>query len=99
VFYLGLFRCLAQHDVRYLLVGGLAMNLLGVPRITMDIDLLLALDAASLDAFIQCARVLRLRHQIPEPLEALKDPERHSAGRQQDIANVEHLERIQAQRG
>ncbi|HTT36494.1 MAG TPA: nucleotidyl transferase AbiEii/AbiGii toxin family protein [Burkholderiales bacterium] len=163
MFYLDLFRCLAQHDVRYLLVGGLAMNLLGVPRLTMDIDLLLALDDANLDAFIQCARALRLRPQIPEPLEALKDPERRrawseekrliafallgatpqvpvvdvllqhpldfdaafgraelrdaegvtvrvasvqdmislkrSAGRQQDIADVEHLARIQAQRG
>ncbi len=30
MFYLDLFRCLQKHDVRYLLAGGLAMNLHGV---------------------------------------------------------------------
>ncbi len=76
MFYLDLFRCLAQNDVRYLLVGGLAMNLLGVPRLTMDVDLLLGLDDANVDAFIRCAETLRLRPQIPEPLAALRDPQR-----------------------
>jgi hypothetical protein len=76
VFYLDLFRCLAQHDVRYVLVGGLAMNLLGVPRLTMDVDLLLGLEESNVDAFIRCAKALSLRPQVPEPLEALRDPER-----------------------
>jgi hypothetical protein len=35
VFYPDLFRCLAQHDVRYVPVGGLAMNLLGVHAFTL----------------------------------------------------------------
>ncbi len=44
MFYLEVFRALEEHKVRYLLVGGLAMNLHGVPRMTMDIDLVIALD-------------------------------------------------------
>ncbi len=39
MFYLDLFKALEKHKVRYLLVGGLAMNLHGVPRATMDVDL------------------------------------------------------------
>jgi hypothetical protein len=39
MFYLDLFRSLNDHQVRYLLVGGLAMNLHGVPRMTMDVNL------------------------------------------------------------
>jgi hypothetical protein len=52
------------------------MNLLGVPRLTMDVDLLLGLDEANVDAFIRCANALGLRPRIPEPLAALRDPER-----------------------
>lgn len=74
MFYIDLFRCLHEHRVRYLLVGGLAMNLHGVPRMTMDVDIVLALDDANLDAFMACARQLRLKPQAPVPLESLKDP-------------------------
>jgi hypothetical protein len=33
------FRALAFHKVRYLIVGGAAMNLHGIPRLTDDLDL------------------------------------------------------------
>ena len=79
MFYLDLFRSLHEHNVRYLLVGGLAMNLHGVPRMTMDVDLVLALDDANLDAFIACARALGLKPQAHVQLEALKDPAQRKA--------------------
>jgi hypothetical protein len=75
MFYLDLFKCLHEHKVRYLLAGGLAMNLHGVPRMTMDVDLLLALDDTNIDGFIECARELGLKPQAPVALEGLKDPE------------------------
>lgn len=75
MFYIDLFRGLHEHHVRYLLVGGLAMNLHGVPRMTMDVDIVLALDDANLDAFIACARKLGLKPVAPVPLESLKNPE------------------------
>ena len=79
MFYLDLFRCLHTRDVRYLLAGGLAMNLHGVPRMTMDIDLVIALDDANVDAFLECARELELKPQAPILLESLKDADqRHS---------------------
>lgn len=79
MFYLELFRCLHAHDVRYLLAGGLAMNLHGVPRMTMDIDLVLALDDANVDAFLACARELGLTPQAPVPLESLKDADQRAS--------------------
>ena len=75
MFYVDLFRCLHSHRVRYLLAGGLAMNLHGVPRMTMDVDLLLALDDANIDSFLLCARELALSPQAPVPLQSLKDPD------------------------
>jgi hypothetical protein len=74
VFYLDLFKCLHAREVRYLVAGGLAMNLHGVPRMTMDIDLVLALDEANVDSFLACARELGLKPQAPVPLESLRDP-------------------------
>jgi hypothetical protein len=75
MFYLDLFRALNDHQVRYLLVGGLAMNLHGVPRMTMDVDLVLAMDEDNLDRFIGCAGAIGLTPLAPVPLAALKDVE------------------------
>lgn len=36
-----IFASLHRHDVKYLLCGGLAVNLYGIPRMTADIDLLI----------------------------------------------------------
>jgi len=73
MFYLDLFIALDRHQVNYLVVGGLAMNLHGVPRMTMDIDLILALDEANLDRFIACAEALHLHPVAPVSLADLKD--------------------------
>jgi hypothetical protein len=71
MFYLDLFKCLAKHRVRYLLVGGLAMNLHGVPRMTMDVDIVLALDEQNLKLFLDAARELKLKPSVPVEMEDL----------------------------
>lgn len=35
------FRCLHAHDVKYIVIGGIAAALHGVPRATFDLDLLI----------------------------------------------------------
>ncbi|MBN2093330.1 hypothetical protein JW964_27145 [candidate division KSB1 bacterium] len=39
--YLDVFRSLKKHDVRYLVIGGIASILYGVPRATFDLDILI----------------------------------------------------------
>ena len=73
MFYLDLFKALEKHEVRYLLVGGLAMNLHGVPRATMDVDIVLALDPANLKSFLDMAKALRLRPVAPLNMDGLLD--------------------------
>ncbi len=73
--YLDLFQALHDHKVRYLLIGGLAMNLHGVPRMTMDVDLVLVMDEPNLDHFIACADELKLVPSVPVPIAALKNAE------------------------
>jgi hypothetical protein len=73
LFYLDLLGALERHHVRYLLVGGLAMNLHGVPRMTMDVDIMVALDGANLEHFIRLAGELGLSPTLPITLEELGD--------------------------
>lgn len=73
MFYLELFRELEAKKVRYLLVGGIAMNLHGVPRMTMDVDIILAMDEANLRAFLGVADCLGLQPVAPVRKESLLD--------------------------
>lgn len=73
MFYLDLFRELQKHEVQYLVVGGIAINLHGVERATMDVDLVLAMDDSNLRRFLAAAKTLQLRPNLPVALEALCD--------------------------
>lgn len=74
MFYLDFFRELEASKVRYLLVGGLAMNLHGVPRMTMDVDIILAMDEPNLQAFLNAANHLGLQPVAPVKKEDLLSP-------------------------
>jgi hypothetical protein len=54
-------RALAQHRVRYVLIGALAARLQGFPRVTADIDITPARDAGNLDALAAALRELDAR--------------------------------------
>jgi hypothetical protein len=73
MFYLDLFRTLQEERVEYLVVGGLAINLHGVERATMDVDLVLAMDEANLKCFLNAATRLKLKPSLPVPIESLCD--------------------------
>jgi hypothetical protein len=46
-----IFGSLHRHDVKYLLCGGLAVNLYGIPRMTADIDVLIEWDESNVQRF------------------------------------------------
>ena len=64
MFYLDLFHALQEQKVRYLVVGGVAVNLHGAERLTMDVDLMIAQDAENLPRFLAVARKLRLEPNL-----------------------------------
>lgn len=43
MYYFEILEGLYKRDVRYLIVGGLSVNLYGVPRVTQDIDIVIAM--------------------------------------------------------
>lgn len=81
MFYLELFRVLEAEQVRYLIVGGVAVNLHGAERMTMDVDLMLDLDPENLARFLAVARALRLKPGVlPVTLEQFCDAATVDAG-------------------
>ena len=68
------FAALAKRKVRYLVVGGVAVVLHGVPRFTADIDLVLALDRANVLAALDALAALAYRPRAPVPLLDFADP-------------------------
>ncbi|MGH8802329.1 MAG: hypothetical protein ACREX6_08560, partial [Casimicrobiaceae bacterium] len=75
MFYLDLFSALERSGVRYVIVGGLALNLHGVERATMDVDLAMALDAANWLSAIDVFRALQMTPIAPVTLEQASNPE------------------------
>ena len=73
MFYLDLFKTLQEERVDYVVVGGLAINLHGAERATMDVDLVLAMDDANLGRFLAAARRLELKPSLPVRIESLCD--------------------------
>ena len=71
MFYLDLFRELQKHEVQYVVVGGIAINLHGVERATMDVDLVLAMDEGNLQRFLRVATELELKPSLPVKIESL----------------------------
>ncbi len=79
MFYLNLFKALNAHNIDYLLVGGLAVNLHGVPRMTMDVDLVIALNADNIAKLEACAKSLNLRPSVPVKLADIADANKRAA--------------------
>ncbi len=70
-----LIRLLAESHTDYVLVGGLAVALHGYQRVTMDVDVVLAMDEANLDRFIAAASAAGLRPTVPVPIGSLRQPD------------------------
>ena len=70
-----LLKLLTKSEVDFVLVGGLAVALQGYQRVTLDVDVVLAMDEANLQRFIAAAKSAGLRPGIPVPLDALARPE------------------------
>ena len=63
--YLAIFKKLNEEEIRYIVVGGLAVNLYGIPRMTYDIDLILDLEYESLERFLTLVKKWGFKPKIP----------------------------------
>lgn len=68
-----LLRALSEADVRFVLMGGLAVQLHGFLRSTFDVDVTLAMDDGNLSRFIGVARAFDLRPVVPVAIDSLRN--------------------------
>lgn len=66
-------RALAKAEVKFVIVGGFAVQLHGFVRSTIDLDLVLAMDDSNLSSFIAVAKQFDLAPVVPAAIEALKN--------------------------
>ena len=80
MFYEQVFRKLNKKRVRYLVVGGIAVNLHGFPRVTGDLDIMLDLnDGKSVNGFVEVIKVLGFKPKIPVQVDDFAIPSKRKS--------------------
>jgi hypothetical protein len=74
-----IFSCLNRKSVRYLVAGGVAVNLYGIERATADLDLVVLLEKSNLEKFVEAVRELGLKPKLPVKLEDFVDDEKRGS--------------------
>jgi len=74
MFYEKVFKALNKARVKYLVAGGVAVNLYGIQRTTADLDLIVLLEESNLRRFVSTVKRLKLRSKIPVEIEDFINP-------------------------
>lgn len=73
MYFENIFKALNHHNVRYVVIGGVAVNLHGFARATGDLDIAVALTDVELNKFVSAVKELGLVPRVPVRLEDLAD--------------------------
>ena len=77
--YRGIFKELNKLKIDYLVVGGLAVNFHGVPRMTYDVDLMILLQEENIKKLVAKLTDWGYRPKVPvDPIELAYDAKRNS---------------------
>lgn len=77
--YKEIFRELNKLEIDYVVVGGLAVNLFGVPRLTYDIDLMIHFDPENIKKLISKLTQWGYKPKVPvDPMELADEAKRNS---------------------
>ena len=78
MYYEEVFKSLGENNVRYLVVGGVALVLHGVVRLTGDLDLMIDLDAANTEHFLKAMTNLGYKPKLPVKAADFADPQKRA---------------------
>jgi predicted nucleotidyltransferase len=67
------FRLLNERDVRYVIVGGIAVILHGIPRLTADLDIIIDLDPANASQAIEVLQAAGFVAEVPVDIREFAD--------------------------
>ncbi|MBI2340110.1 MAG: hypothetical protein HYU99_07095 [Deltaproteobacteria bacterium] len=69
-----IFKALNQQRVKYVVIGGVAVNLHGFSRFTGDLDIALSLTDVEIAKFVKVTKKLGLVPRLPVKIEDFADP-------------------------
>lgn len=75
-YYADVLKALNRSKVNYVVFGGVAAILYGVPRTTMDIDIIVDMDPRNIDKFFSVLKKIGYKPRVPVTVEEFKDPEK-----------------------
>ena len=76
MYYFEILEGLYKSKVRYLIVGGLSVNLYGVPRVTQDIDIVIAMSKENVLKITSLLKELGYVPRLPVNPEDLANPDK-----------------------
>jgi hypothetical protein len=76
MYYLDVLGGLYKKKVKYLMVGGLAVSLYGVPRTTMDIDIIISTTPQNINKILSLLKELGYVPRLPVDPADLADPKK-----------------------
>lgn len=65
MFYENVFRALNERKVKYIVIGGIALNLHGIPRAAADLDLMVELSEDDLKKIAEALKSLNFKPKAP----------------------------------
>lgn len=74
MFYEKVFRSFNREGIKYIVVGGIALNLHGVPRATADLDLMVVLENENLEKIAAVFGEMGFKPRLPVKVEEFCDP-------------------------
>ena len=75
----GIFKELNELKIEYLVIGGLAVNFYGVPRMTYDIDLMILLGTENIGKLVEKLTAWGYRPKVPvNPIDLADEDKRNN---------------------
>ncbi len=76
MYYFEVLKALYEKKIKYLVVGGLAVNLYGVPRVTQDVDVIISTDKSNILKVVEALTDLGYVSRLPLNPKDLADKEK-----------------------
>lgn len=74
MFFQKVIKGLEDKKIRYLVIGGLAVNLYGYNRMTKDLDIMLSFDSENVNKFKELVEDLGFKPRVPVDIIEIADP-------------------------
>lgn len=88
MFFKKILKELEKRKIRYLTIGGVAVNLHGYNRITNDLDIMISFDLENVKKLAMMAKDLGFKPRVPVEIEELADPQKREYWRKEKNMKV-----------